>query len=164
MLSAVSVLSIAASAATAAPAVAVTKSPAKKKVMHVRAYDHQLLVDVNKARAAKHRPALHMSNRLWQIAHTYAAHMAKTGDLEHNPKVFPQINRSCPKFTAAEENVGMDPDTDSLGLFNAYMHSTSHRENIMDSEVTDVGIASVQATRDGMTIQYNVMDFANHCS
>jgi uncharacterized protein YkwD len=43
------------------------------------------------------------------------------------------------------------------------MHSPPHRANILDKHYTVLGIATVSVTRNGVTTQWNVMDFANHC-
>jgi uncharacterized protein YkwD len=176
LLSVLMATSLAATLTPAPAGAAAASSPAKakKSAAHVLAYDKQLLADSNAKRKTHKRHKLTMSTRLWKIAHAYAAQLAKTNnpnDLDHNPKLFRQVSKSCPKWLAMGENVGYDqvpaselPFTSSV-LFTKYMHSPSHRKNILNKHYADLGSASVQGATDsdGLVTIYNVTDFANHC-
>jgi uncharacterized protein YkwD len=129
----------------------------------IRRYDTSLLGRVNEARAADARHAFRMPSNLHAAAHRWAAHLASTGVLEHNPHLVAAVSRACPNWTTMGENVGVQGGTNSRQMFSAYMHSPSHRANILDRHYTVVGIATVSVTRNGRTMQWNVMDFANHC-
>lgn len=137
----------------------------------LRTYDKHLLKYVNQARADNGLKPLKQSGRLYKMAHAWAAHMAKTGSLEHNPNFgygMPLINKRCPHATIAGENVGSQASTNSKQLFALYMQEPYHRANILNPKYnkpkhpryTQVGIATVTAS-DGS--EWNVMDFANHC-
>jgi uncharacterized protein YkwD len=154
--------------AVAPPPATAAPTPAK----HVRTYDKHLLKYVNNARANNGLKPLKQSNRLYKIAHRWAAHLAKSHDnLEHNPKFVlggPLVTRTCPHATAAGENVGAQAQTAPKSLFKLYMDEPYHRANILSPKYnsrgtpryTYVGIATVKAS-DGS--EWNVMDFANHC-
>jgi uncharacterized protein YkwD len=129
----------------------------------VRAYDNSLLAHSNTARAANNRHAYVMSHRLWKIAHRWAKHLAKTGALAHNPHLVGQVSSACPNWTATGENVGVVYGTSATTLFQAYMHSPPHRANILDKRFQQVGIATVKVTRNGLTEQWDVMDFGTNC-
>jgi uncharacterized protein YkwD len=129
----------------------------------VRRYDTSLLSRVNATRIADSRHRFRMPTKLHSAAHAWAAHLASTGVLEHNPNLVAAVSRACPNWTSIGENVGVEAGTSSRRMFSAYMHSPPHRANILDRDYTVVGIATVSVTRNGRTTQWNVMDFANHC-
>ena len=117
------------------------KSPAQEEaVMHVRAYDHQLLVGRQQQARAVQAPAraAHEQPSCGRSPTPTPLHMAKTqrpraqpeGVPADQPRVLPEV------AVAAEENVGIRPGHRlPAACSTAYMHSTSHRENIMDVEV-----------------------------
>jgi len=129
----------------------------------VRSYDMNLLADSNGARSSDHRHHYTMNPRLWKVAHKWAEHLAKTGVLEHNPKLELKLTRACPAWTAIGENVGVVYGDSVNELFQAYMHSPPHRANILDKHYSQVGIATVKVKVNGQIQQWDVMDFGNHC-
>jgi uncharacterized protein YkwD len=137
----------------------------------LRPYDKHLLRYINHERAHNGLAPLKQSNRLYKIAHKWAAHMAKTENLEHNPNYGyggPLVSKKCPHATIAGENVGAQAHTNAKDLFELYMDEPFHRANMLNPKYnkpkhpryTQVGIATVRAS-DGS--EWNVMDFANHC-
>jgi uncharacterized protein YkwD len=139
----------------------------------MRAYDKQLLADVNRARVQNGLKPYTESDALYRMAHAWAEHMAKAHSLEHNPNAAfgtKQMKRTCPHATTAGENVGEQGTTNSQQLFQLYMDEPYHRANILSPKYTkgpaytDVGIATVAVPNgDGTSSEWNVMDFANHC-
>ena len=138
----------------------------------LRSYDKHLLAYVNHARADNGLKPFVQSNRLYKIAHSWAAHLAKTHNLQHNPDYYygkPLVTHRCPHATIAGENTGEQGTTDARQLFDLYMNEPYHRANILSPKYneqkspryTQVGIATVKAS-DGS--EWNVMDFANHCA
>jgi uncharacterized protein YkwD len=126
-------------------------------------YNLSLFSHVNVARLGDARHAYRHNHGVHHIAHHWAKHLASTGYLEHNPNLVAEVTRACPHWTTLGENVGVSGGHNASRLFSAYMHSPPHRANILDKQYTILGIATVSVTRNGVTTQWNVMDFANHC-
>lgn len=129
----------------------------------VRSYDTKMLAHSNEARANAHAHGYAMNRKLWKVAHAWAEHLAKTGDLAHNPNLTSQVTKRCPAWTAIGENVGVVYGDSVDQLFQAYMNSPEHRANILDKHYRQVGIATVKVIRNGQVEQWDVMDFGNHC-
>jgi uncharacterized protein YkwD len=159
-------LAVAASLSTAAavaPSGAAASAGHPAASAYARSYDAHLLAHSNAARTTKHAHDYAMRHKLWVIAHRWAKHMAKTGVLAHNPRLSRQISKVCPSWHNIGENVGMVTGTDADTLFQAYMRSPEHRANILDRHYRQVGIATVKTTVNGQVVQWDVMDFSNHC-
>jgi uncharacterized protein YkwD len=157
-------------AATVSVAAAVTPSGAavaaerhRAAATYVRSFDDHLFQHSNAARTSNHRRDYAMNRKLWRIAHAWAKHLASTGVLSHNPKLAKQITKACPNWTNIGENVGMVTGTDADTLFQAYMNSPEHRANILSRHYRAVGIATVKTNVGGEIVQWDVMDFGNHC-
>jgi uncharacterized protein YkwD len=73
------------------------------------------------------------------VADAWAAHMATSGTLAHNPNLASSVSN----WQSVGENVGMGPDVASLD--NAFWNSSAHRANILDPSYQDVGIGAVQS-------------------
>jgi uncharacterized protein YkwD len=72
--------------------------------------------------------------RLDMIARDHSQEMASRETIYHNPNVAEQIG----SYSYAGENVGMGPDCETIHA--AFMASTGHRENILDSDFQQIGI------------------------
>lgn len=92
---------------------------------------------LNNERAAHGLRPLIMRSDLTQVAASWAAHMAATGVLQHNP----QLATAITNWRAVGENVGDGPSISDLDA--AFMASPKHRDNILDPSYDDVGIATV---------------------
>jgi uncharacterized protein YkwD len=136
---------------------------ATQSIGTVRTYDRSLLIDVNSARTRANRHHYAMNTRLRGIALRWAQHLADVGALEHNPNLVREVTKACPHWTSLGENVGEAGGSRPRSLFSAYMHSPEHKANILDRQYTVIGIETVTVARHGVTQQWNVMDFANHC-
>ena len=130
----------------------------------IRTFDTHLLDHANTARTNHSTHSYRMSHKLWKVAHNWALHLAKTGTLEHNPKLESQISNKCPRWTTIGENVGVVyGKATNKQMFKAYMNSPEHRANILDKHYRQVGIASVKVIRHHHVQEWDVMDFGNHC-
>lgn len=109
----------------------------------------QYLARMNQERGEDGRAALGWRSDLADIAQSWAEHMASTQDLAHNP----DLTRQVRNWEVVGENVGVGPTLDDLD--HAFMRSAEHRDNILDSAYTEVGIGSV-ATNGAIWI---VIDF-----
>ncbi|HWA66699.1 MAG TPA: CAP domain-containing protein [Mycobacteriales bacterium] len=158
--------------AAAGPSVTAHSTPAA----HLRPYDKQLLVDVNRARRQNGLKPYVQSDRLYRLAHKWAEHIVATRNLEHNPATFSiktfRAASGCRKATTDGENVGEQGSTNSRQLFELYMSDPAHRDNNLSPKYnapnvpgyTDVGIATIAVPNgNGTFSEVNVMDFANHC-
>ena len=114
---------------TAAPASAATSSRPSRA-----AAESSFGAKINASRHTRHNARLTRSTPLNTVARRWAAHLASTGRLEHNPKVWSQVKG----WRYLAENVGVGSDVS--GLHSAFMHSTGHRVNILTSRHTQVGI------------------------
>ncbi|MDQ6649222.1 MAG: CAP domain-containing protein, partial [Actinomycetota bacterium] len=94
---------------------------------------------INSARAANGLRALSASGDLAAVAQSWSGHMAAAGGISHNPGLTSQVSN----WQVVGENVGMGPTTGAL--CNAFMNSPAHRDNILDSEYTQVGVGTVVA-------------------
>jgi uncharacterized protein YkwD len=130
----------------------------------IRSFDSHLLDHANNSRTNHSTHAYRMSHKLWKVAHAWALHLAKTGTLEHNPKLESRISHKCPAWRNIGENVGVVyGKATNKQMFKAYMNSPEHRANILDKHYHQVGIASVKVVRHHHVQEWDVMDFGNHC-
>ena len=131
--------------------------------VQIRKFDQRLLVRANHARSRHDVTPLQMNNKLWKIAHAWAQHMARTGTLQHNPRLQTKISRKCPRWHHFGENVAYTLNRGNKRMFRAYMHSPGHRANILDHHFHQVGIATVKVVHHHDVKEWNVMDFADRC-
>ena len=93
----------------------------------------------NGLRASVGAPALAFHESLAQVARAWAAKMAAAGTISHNPSVTKQVSG----WTKLSENVGMGPSIEAI--HDALVASRSHYANLVDTEVTLMGIGVVTA-------------------
>ena len=94
---------------------------------------------INDERQAHGLPRLVARHALNVVADAWAAHMAATGTLAHNP----QLAGSVSNWQSLGENVGVGPDIHALDV--AFWNSPEHRANILDPSYKDVGVGAVQS-------------------
>lgn len=113
---------------------------------------HQLIELTNQKRAENNLPPLKENSLLDQAAQSKAANMFAENYWAHyspsgkNPWEF--INGSGYKFSYAGENLARNFQT-SDEVINAWMASSSHRENITNSRYQEIGIAVTEGTLKG---------------
>jgi hypothetical protein len=88
---------------------------------------------LNGERIRRGLPALTVCLELRTPSRGHSKVMADTGTLHHNPDL-----RSLPGWQRIAENVGRGPSVTSIHA--ALMESTGHRANILDPQMTQVGI------------------------
>lgn len=91
----------------------------------------------NSNRASNGRRALSAQSDLTSVARRHSARMAAEGSIWHNPN----LTREVSNWQVIGENVGMGPDVDTL--MNAFMNSTTHRNNILDPDYNQIGVGVV---------------------
>lgn len=94
--------------------------------------------DINLLRASKGVPALVVDTRLTSTARNFAATMAATGHIYHNPDLAAQAPAD---WLRLGENVGVGYD--ERGLHNAFVNSPGHYRNLVEVEFNAVGIGVV---------------------
>jgi uncharacterized protein YkwD len=99
--------------------------------------EQQFVSSINSARHAAGRRALSTSSDLTTVARAWAAKMAASNTLKHNPNLTSQITN----WRYAGENVGVGGDVTSL--HQAFMDSAPHKANILDSDYTQIGVGVV---------------------
>jgi uncharacterized protein YkwD len=112
-------------AGTAAPASATTS------------IERSFISDLNQARADNGRPALVVRTDLVQVARGQAGRMASSDTLYHNPNLTTDVSN----WRWVGENVGYGPSESAVDA--AFMASTPHRDNILDTDYTELGIGVV---------------------
>jgi uncharacterized protein YkwD len=98
----------------------------------------------NQARAQQGLPALAYDDAAAGVAQSWAAELARSGNLRHNPNLVADVDAHVTRdWTRVGENVGYAGSADQVQA--AYMSSPGHRANILGS-YNRVGIGTV---RDG---------------
>lgn len=96
----------------------------------------------DEARAQAGRPALREDPAFDQVARAWAFRQARAGTMAHNPDYVRQISAKVPDWRRITENVGYAPTP--VRLHTAYMNSSGHRANILDSGVQRIGVGCVR--------------------
>jgi uncharacterized protein YkwD len=99
--------------------------------------EQQFVSSINSARHAAGHRSLSTSSDLTTVARAWAAKMAASNTLRHNPNLTSQITN----WRYAGENVGVGGDVTSL--HKAFMDSAPHRANILDRDYTQIGVGVV---------------------
>jgi uncharacterized protein YkwD len=106
-----------------------------------------LLDAANRDRAAAGLQALQWDVALANAARQHAQRMAHRNTLSHQlPGELPLQQRATQagaRFSVIAENVAEGPSV--IGLHNHWMNSAPHRANLLDRELTAIGIAVVQS-------------------
>jgi len=118
-----------------------------------------LFDSANRERAARHLPTLQWDDNLARAARDHALLMARARAIYHQfpgePDLSVRLSRAGVHSSLAAENVGNASDAPEL--HDAWMKSSGHRANLLDSKADAVGIAVVE--RGGLI--YAVEDFAH---
>lgn len=85
-------------------------------------------------RAAAGVGGLRVAGDLVDVATRHAHRMASEGRLHHNPALSSEVQG----WQRVTENVGTGPE--ARAVHDAFMASSSHRANIVDGQVTEVGV------------------------
>lgn len=97
----------------------------------------------NQSRAANGLGPLAYDAAASGVARAWAAELARSGALRHNPNLVAQVDANVTRqWTSLGENVGYAGSIDQVQ--DAYMNSTGHRHNILGA-YNRVGVGSVRA-------------------
>ena len=140
-------------AALLAPSAGAESSPS--------AYASRLVSLINSARAQHGLRALTVAGGTSTVAANWTHHLDSAQALSHNPDLGHQLEtHGSPNWTAYGENVGDGPTSSADTLFQAYMNSPEHRDNILGSSYRYLGVGVVF---DGSTA-WNTLDFVDQYS
>ena len=121
-------------------------------------YASRLVQLVNQTRQQHGLPALTVTSGTSQVAAAWTAHLDASQSLAHNPDLRHQLEtHGSPDWTTYGENVGQGPADNPDALFQAYMNSPEHRDNILNAKYRYTGVAVVL---DGSTA-WNTFDFVD---
>jgi uncharacterized protein YkwD len=105
--------------------------------------ERALLEDANRERVAQGLAPLHWNANLAAAAHAHALLMAQHNTLSHQfsgeAPLQDRARSAGARFTEVAENVAEGPSAEMIHA--SWMHSPPHRANLLDPELTDIGIA-----------------------
>ena len=114
---------------------------------------------VNQERVAIGLAPLAWDNALALAAERHAERMAANGSISHQyagePDLPERFGAEGARFSAVAENVALNGTVNSL--HSAWMHSPGHRANILDENMTELGVGVVKVNGR----MYAVEDFAH---
>lgn len=99
-----------------------------------------MLSYTNSSRSSHGLGRLSTASDLTRLAQQHAAYMASHHSLEHTSNLGGKV--CC--WRAVGENVGYGPNASAV--FNAFMHSSSHRANILSGRYTQIGIGTARSS------------------
>jgi len=108
--------------------------------------ERQLFEALNRARTAQGLSALQWDNALFKAARQHALRMANLNRLEHQlpseSNLEGRLAEAGARFGAIAENIAIGPNPPII--HTGWMDSPGHRKNILDPQLTSVGIAAVR--------------------
>lgn len=125
---------------------------------HPSADEKFLLEAVNRERAAEGLQPLRWDSALAEAARRHAEVMASQDLLLHQCLNEPPLDQRAAaagaKFAVIAENIAVGPN--AAKIHDGWMHSPGHRQNILNADITSVGIATTR-TNGGL---FAVQDFS----
>jgi hypothetical protein len=125
--------------------------------------EQYLFAALNQERAAIGLPALVWNPELAAAARKHAARMANANAISHQfagePDLTQRASATGARFSTVAENVAVAPT--SPIMHDAWMHSKAHRDNILATSVTSVGIAIVPVNGSLWAVEDFARDVAN---
>jgi len=123
-----------------------------------QAFSDRLVQLINQARSQNGLHTLTVTSGTSTVAANWTEHLDRAQALSHNPNLGPELeSHGSPNWTIYGENVGEGPTSSADTLFQAYMNSPEHRDNILGSKFRFLGVGVVF---DGSTA-WNTLDFVD---
>jgi uncharacterized protein YkwD len=135
-----------------------TESTSARLTPRVMSHGQQVVVDqVNRARRARDRRSIGTNGLMNQKAQRWAEHLRACQCLEHRAAPF----GTPPGWCAAAENVGRSGNGGTLGaVHDAFMHSSGHRDNILNTRWTDLGVGVAKDRHGEYFVVHAFADFS----
>jgi uncharacterized protein YkwD len=127
----------------------VTATPASAEDLPTNEATQTIFTNTNTARASYGKAPLTYNTQLAAVAQKWAEKMSTTGYYGHNPNLQNEVPQGA--FVTASENVAMTYSY--YNVVNFFMGSTDHRNNILSSYTTEIGIGYVDNGQDRWTVQ-----------
>lgn len=123
------------------------QAPSEEASSEVSAYEQQVLDLTNKERANAGLPALKLDVELSKVAREKSRDMQAKGYFDHNSPTygspFDMMKQFGISYTSAGENIAQGQQTPEE-VVQAWMNSQGHRENILNSSYTHLGVGYVE--------------------
>jgi uncharacterized protein YkwD len=123
-------------------------SSAPPSTSHPTAEEKILLDAANRERAAAGLHALKWNDALAAAARQHAQLMARENALSHQlpgePPLDQRAAQAGAKYAMLAENVAIGPDPEEI--HDGWMHSPGHRRNILNADLTAIGIGTTRGT------------------
>lgn len=119
---------------------------------------HELATLANQSRAQAGLAPLQWDDALATAAHTHALRMAAEGPIAHRyggePSLAERTSAAGAHFQLVEENIAIGDSPQQIHTL--WMHSTEHRENLLNPRINRIGVALVAARG----VLYAVADYS----
>lgn len=103
----------------------------------------RILELTNQARKKKNLPPFEVNEKLAQAAQAHADNMAKQKKLEHKldgKTAADRVKTAGYSFTSTGENIAWSPELMVPEIFDGWMKSQGHRDNILNGKYRDIGL------------------------
>ena len=125
---------------------------------NIQTADEQLLALANEARAEAGAGRLHWDPALAEAALFHCRRMVAEGPIAHRyggePDLTERAGQAGAHFDLIEENVAVGPSASAI--HEEWMHSAGHRQNLLNPEVDQIGLAVVESRG----VLYAVADYS----
>src|SRR5208282_4971753 len=115
---------------------------------HPSADEKELLDATNRERIAAGLQSLKWDDALATAARLHALLMARENVLSHQlpgePPLDQRVAQAGAKFALVAENIAVGPNPEAI--HDGWMHSAGHRKNILNPELTAIGIATTRGS------------------
>ena len=122
--------------------------PLSAAAQRLSSNERALFDAANRERAARSLPALHWDESLADAARKHANRMAFYNVLEHQlsgePDLKARLTEAGARFSMIAENIAVAPNSETIHA--GWMNSPGHRGNILNPDLTAVGIAAVRGS------------------
>ncbi|KAJ1933115.1 hypothetical protein FBU59_006143, partial [Linderina macrospora] len=110
-------------------------------------YEREILCLVNKERRRVNLHPLSLHPAVTQAAHEHSLYQARVGEMTHSDEnygpVGERLRNNGFNFAAAAENIADAPSASAKEVFDMWMSDPPHYENIVDPNVTYMGVSNV---------------------
>jgi uncharacterized protein YkwD len=135
-----------------------TESTSARLTPRVMSHGQRVVVDqVNRARTARDRRSIGTNGLMNRKAQRWAEHLRACQCIEHRAAPF----GTPPGWCAAGENVGRSGNGGTLAsVHDAFMHSSGHRANILNTRWTDLGVGVAKDRHGEYFVVHAFADFS----
>ena len=113
--------------------------------------EEQMIVDLtNEARKKEKLQPLKPNPVLFEVARAHSANMAKKGELKHvlddkNPAQ--RVEEAGYRYSHVGENIAYSTELEPKGIFQGWMESPHHKENILTDQYQEIGVGIARSAK-----------------